>query len=518
MRRSLLGVLVLGAMLCATARVDAIEIARRTRFGYIVVDNDGSTAYRGRAPNGFGLMALAAEVTRAIGRAPGPAQSRYLAIIQQGVDSTTRASYWGMRNFVRGIGLRGFGGGETFDYNPLARTAFSLNGIVFLNALSMFAGLQREFTRDWVCPQEFGHRFGTTPRITPVPLHPDADAGGYVEAGSPTDAGDDSGDGGDDGGGVDAAVDVGSADASSDAPAVDATTPDAGPIGPQAADILLGRQRAHWSYFVQSGGSPMEGNNWVEIGPGVFRADPPTRRFSPVDLYFMGLLPASAVPPFFVIVNPDVMGQLDLGGNVINRESTPEIGGRTSIVIRGRRLTYTIDDILAANGVRDPAYRDPDAGAVDAGADEGPDMQVIWIMLTTSDRVTDILADQFDTAIQLCTTGYQNASGDRSHLIPTVYEPGGDGGIDAGVDAAGDDSGSQLSDGNGDAGGDNGVRTTRGGCGCVAGSTGGRAWPTLLLLACIASATSRRRARSRARARRVGPESREALDRRDLAV
>ncbi len=69
-------------------------------------------------------------------------------------------------------------------------------------------------------------------------------------------------------------------------------------------DILLGRDCAHWSFFVDSGGSALEGNRWRELEPGRFVAEPVTDfGYQPLDQYLMGLRRAADVPPIRVL-NP----------------------------------------------------------------------------------------------------------------------------------------------------------------------------------------------------------------------
>jgi hypothetical protein len=62
---------------------------------------------------------------------------------------------------------------------------------------------------------------------------------------------------------------------------------------------LLGRQALHWSYFLDTGGSPLEGNAWTWVGGQSYRASTPfeLRAFSDLDLYLMGVLPAADVTP-----------------------------------------------------------------------------------------------------------------------------------------------------------------------------------------------------------------------------
>ncbi len=140
-------------------------------------------------------------------------------------------------------------------------------------------------------------------------------------------------------------VGVGTRPAASDA-ANDATgdggDASTGPVA-LARDSLLGRgntvngqvvNRAHWSYFFNSGGSPMEGNVWTESPAGTFRTSMPSFRFSPMDLYAMGLIPASEVPPTFLIADPTTSAN-------VTRDSPPEYNGR-SVIVRGRRVDVTI--------------------------------------------------------------------------------------------------------------------------------------------------------------------------------
>ena len=54
-------------------------------------------------------------------------------------------------------------------------------------------------------------------------------------------------------------------------------------------DAWLGRQLAHWSFFTDSDASVLEGNEIQDSG-GSFRTGAPSLRYSPFDLYAMGLL------------------------------------------------------------------------------------------------------------------------------------------------------------------------------------------------------------------------------------
>src|SRR5262249_34772473 len=88
----------------------------------------------------------------------------------------------------------------------------------------------------------------------------------------------------------------------------------------------------------------------------VYQAGGGLTHFSSLDLYLMGLVPPTSVDPFWVIESPDVMGQTDLYGQVINPGSAPQYNG--VIAITGTRFQFTIDDVIARNGARVPATWD----------------------------------------------------------------------------------------------------------------------------------------------------------------
>ncbi|HEV8581000.1 MAG TPA: hypothetical protein VGX68_18195 [Thermoanaerobaculia bacterium] len=108
----------------------------------------------------------------------------------------------------------------------------------------------------------------------------------------------------------------------------------------QPNDALLGRDLAHWSFCHNTLASDMEGNEIREEGGDHFMTIAATQRYSPLDQYAMGLIPASDVPPFYYI-----------DGCNANRAAAPEIGH----LLQGRRADVTIDRIIAAEGQRVPA-------------------------------------------------------------------------------------------------------------------------------------------------------------------
>jgi hypothetical protein len=111
------------------------------------------------------------------------------------------------------------------------------------------------------------------------------------------------------------------------------------------SEALLGRDQAHWSFFLDSDASVMEGNDIEDLGGGSFRTVAAVERYSPLDLYAMGLLPESQVPPFFYVDNPV---------NVTpSRE--PDSAPRVGVTFNGTRRDVLIQDVVAILGPRVPS-------------------------------------------------------------------------------------------------------------------------------------------------------------------
>jgi len=112
----------------------------------------------------------------------------------------------------------------------------------------------------------------------------------------------------------------------------------------ERTDVLLGRDIAHWSFFFDSDASVMEGNDIEDLGGGSFRTVGAVQRYSLLDQYAMGLVPESAVPPFFYVENPTNMSATR------TRESAPQVGVR----FNGTRRDVLIQDVVAVHGPRSP--------------------------------------------------------------------------------------------------------------------------------------------------------------------
>ena len=111
------------------------------------------------------------------------------------------------------------------------------------------------------------------------------------------------------------------------------------------SDQLLGRQLAHWSFFMDSDGSVMEGNEIEDQRGGVFRTAAAPERYSRLDMYAMGLATEAEVAPWFFIDSPV---------STRTRETPPTAG----ITINGTRRDVLIQDVIAALGPRVPSAGD----------------------------------------------------------------------------------------------------------------------------------------------------------------
>jgi hypothetical protein len=111
------------------------------------------------------------------------------------------------------------------------------------------------------------------------------------------------------------------------------------------SQALLGRDDAHWSFFMDSDASVLEGNDIQDLGGGSFRTVDAVRRYSLLDQYAMGLVPPSEVPTFFYVDSPTNMSVSR------TRESAPQIG----VTFNGTRRDVRIEDIIAITGERVPS-------------------------------------------------------------------------------------------------------------------------------------------------------------------
>jgi hypothetical protein len=109
------------------------------------------------------------------------------------------------------------------------------------------------------------------------------------------------------------------------------------------SDALLGRQLAHWSFFMNSSASFLEGNEIQDLGAGQFRTTGSSLRYGPLDQYLMGLRSPEEVPSFFYVADVPVTAG--------SREQNPAVG----VLLTGTRRDVSIGDVIAAIGPRLPS-------------------------------------------------------------------------------------------------------------------------------------------------------------------
>jgi hypothetical protein len=140
--------------------------------------------------------------------------------------------------------------------------------------------------------------------------------------------------------------------------------------GGGGTDVWLGRQLAHWGFFTDTDASVLEGNE-IEDSGGSFRTTAPALRYSPFDLYAMGVVRETEVPPTFYVGTPVVTDPTSLG---LNRESGP----RSGVSMTGTRTEVTIGAVVSEMGARSPA------------AGSGPRVhRQAWIYVTSGGRAAD---------------------------------------------------------------------------------------------------------------------------------
>jgi hypothetical protein len=110
-------------------------------------------------------------------------------------------------------------------------------------------------------------------------------------------------------------------------------------IAGQPADLLLGRQLSHWSFFMDTDASCMEGNDIRDNGNGSFTTVETNEIYSKLDKYMMGFLPPSAVPNTFIVTGA---------------AGDPGRAPQKNVTISGTKQTISIQDIIRAEGARVP--------------------------------------------------------------------------------------------------------------------------------------------------------------------
>ena len=284
--------------------------------------------------------------------------------------------------------------------------------------------------------------------------------------------------------------------------------------GGNVRDDMLGRSDAHWSFYLDSGGSPVEGHDWVDNGDGTFTAiKHDIFTFSDLDLYLMGLMPPEEVQPWFILDNPSNCIDSALEDGSCAPADAHQFSADTYTVTASRR-DITIEDVIASEGPRVPAF-----------GDAPTEFDASFLLITRpGEELSEAEKDQIDTIIERSIDIFNQQTGGRGEVINRTAMPGASGddddddagdagddddddaaddGLDGtaggegpggdgpgdGADGVGDDGSADGTDG----GADGGDGLTRDGCACGADAGQNRRFPALMLLLGL-FAVARRRA------------------------
>lgn len=178
---------------------------------------------------------------------------------------------------------------------------------------------------------------------------------------------------------------------------------------PRGRDVLRGRMQSHWSYFLDSGGSPMEGNAWRDNGNGTFTTVTTIDnwKYSGLDLYLMGLIPPAEVAPFFVITRPMLGTARDVHGQPITSSSPPQVPalGRP-VTIGGQRVDLSIQDVITKNGTRSPR-----AGTAPTR------WRAVFVMLASQTTpLSESERVRFESMVDGYAAGFKEGTGNRGEL------------------------------------------------------------------------------------------------------
>lgn len=254
------------------------------------------------------------------------------------------------------------------------------------------------------------------------------------------------------------------------------------------ADDLIGFDY-HWSFFYESA-SPAGGNAWTDNGDGTFTIVPRAPKdvtFSPLDLYLMGLVPKTEVPPFHVLSQATVMGTVTdpLWGGAFAPHSFPWFDTvSTPLVVSATRRELTIDDVIQANGARNPA----------AGPSAKSEWRIGAVLMVGADESEAEVAEAeavFAPIVNAYAPEYSRATSGKGSLVLTMFPDPSEGGS-GGAGGAGGQASSGGS-GEGGSGADDGESS--GGCSwSTSPASPGGYWMLALLAVVVGRARRGRKA------------------------
>jgi hypothetical protein len=169
---------------------------------------------------------------------------------------------------------------------------------------------------------------------------------------------------------------------------------------------LLGRQGAHWSFFMDSDASFLEGNDIEDEGDGRFRTVLTVSQYSRLDLYLMGFARPEEVAPFFIVRNGS--GTSNLLPQPITNESPPQV----NVTITGERRNVRLDDIIQVEGNRLPDFQSAPK-----------DFRQAWVILhRRGDPPTSGVIGQVDTVRTAWESFFQRMTLGRARVRTTLEQ------------------------------------------------------------------------------------------------
>lgn len=243
--------------------------------------------------------------------------------------------------------------------------------------------------------------------------------------------------------------------------------------------VMLGRSDAHWSFYLHTAGSPVQGHDWVDNGDGTFTAQKTDFfEFSDLDLYLMGLIPPEDVEPFFAIESPsDCVDSASQDGGCAPPDAFQFQAD--SYTVTGTRRDLTVQDIIASEGARVPAWPDaPSEYDVSFILIKRPDETLSEEELEAMDAIVRRSIEIFDAQTRgLASIVNRTAAGDPGGGTSGGMGTGDDGGSDTTDPGPGDGSTTDAPGAGTTTGGSStgsaegpeaGGATESSGCGCTA--------------------------------------------------
>lgn len=247
--------------------------------------------------------------------------------------------------------------------------------------------------------------------------------------------------------------------------------------------VLLGRDVAHWSYWLDTTNSPMEGNDWTDNGDGSWTNDVSSAStYSDLDLYLMGLIPSDDVGPQTMLL-VDEAEQARVGRDPA---ATPEVfGERGELTVTATPWGFSVDDIIAAEGPRDPDWQTSPKNF----------RMAIVILVLQDDKFSERVIGDLDGVRTRWESEWETDVRGLANLDTTLGSsdaPTWGEAVDSGDSGAVDDSGTSdagaLADDD-----DGGGAAAPAGCGCASDPTPLRRWSFSGALVAFAAALARRR-------------------------